>query len=190
MWWGEIKSFLEYFGITRKSMPPLFIVAGGGFWLLWKICLKKVLNNIDVLANATAELQHFISEKYRFIPLHPVKTKGILQAKSPMQLTDLGKKLLENSGAKRIIDDKYGELEKTINEQNPKTAYDVQNYISKLIAKLENEDFMSSIKIFVYNNPELENRPLELVDIQGAMVIYLRDLYLEKHPEIKKDNGK
>lgn len=190
----EIISFLKYFGITRQSMPPLFIVVGGGFLLLWKICLKKVINNIDVLTNATAELQHYASEKLasekscKFIPLHPVKTKGILQATSPMQLSDLGRKLLECSGAKEIIDTQYQKLEKMINEQNFKTAYDVQNYISKLIAKLENEDFMIPIKSFVYNNPEFENNTLELLDIQGAMVIYLRDKYFEKYPELIKEN--
>ena len=43
---------------------------------------------------------------------------------------------------------------------------------------------MAPVKDYAYKNPKLNEKPLDLSDIQRVMVVYLRDLYLEKNKKI------
>lgn len=147
-------------------------------------CFQELKFSINPIRDATAEIQRFLGDYFDFVPLHEVKPTGYVEVKSPIGLTELGRRLLETSGAKDIIDENYNELERTIDEKGYRNAYDVQTYISKLIAQKEDENFMKPLKDFVYNNPKFEQKPLRLTDVQRIMVIYLRNKYLNHHPEI------
>lgn len=152
--------------------------------VMFLFCFEELKKGLDPIKNAMAEIQKWLSDNFGFVPLHEIKPTGFVEEKSPLSLTPLGERVLEQSGAKQIIENNYIELEAIINENNLTTAYDVQVSVSKLIAK--SEHLLTSIKSFTYNNPTFEGRPLKLVDIQRTMVVYLRDLYLKKHPQILK----
>jgi len=143
--------------------------------------LKKELSPVK---NALCEIQKYLAKKWRFVPMHEIQPVGYVQTFSPVQLTVIGKDLLEKSGAKQIVDDKYSEWKGILTKNNPKTAYDVQERASEIIAEKENDPIMAPVKDYAYKNPKLNDKPLELGDIQRCMVVYLRDLYLKDYPEI------
>ena len=187
---GGIFGLVEY-GVISQEIGVIVIIILLALLICFQELAKKfqnVANKIDLFRNPLAEIQSFLGRNMEFVPIHQVKTKGFTETKSPVQLTDLGEKLLNESGAKKAVDDNFDELEKKINEKNFKNAYDVQSYISRLVVKIDKRDFMIPVKNFVYKNPNYGNVELELVDVQRTMLVYLRDKYLEKHSEILKDH--
>ena len=187
---GGIFGLVQY-GIISQEIGVVVIIILLAFFICFQELAKKIqkiVDKIDLFRNPLAEIQIFLGRSTEFVPVHPVKSKGFTETKSPTQLTNLGEKLLDESGAKKAIDDNFDELEEKINEKNFKNAYDVQSYISRFVAKLGKKDFMIPIKNFVYKNPNYGDVELELIDVQRAMLVYLRDKYLEKHSEILKNH--
>lgn len=137
--------------------------------------------------NAICEIQRYLAKKWKFVPIHEIQPIGYVQAFSPVRLTTIGIELLENSGAKKIVEENLGEWFDLIDRGNYRTAYDVQSRASEIVAEKEDDPSMVPIKDYAYKNPRLNSKPLELSDIQRVMVVYLRDLYLQKHPEIPND---
>jgi len=72
----EIISFLQYFGVTKESITPIALVVGIAFVLQWQFLLKKMVSNVEVLRNASAEIQSFLKKKHgsEFPCLHEIKT--------------------------------------------------------------------------------------------------------------------
>ena len=151
---------------------------------------QEFSKKFDLFRNPLAEIQRFLGDEMGFIPIHPIETKKFTESLSPVKLTDTGKNLLDESGAKNVIDNNFEKLEKKIDEQNLKSAYDIQVYIQRLVFQMASKDVMLPVKNFVYKNPKYKNTELELTDIQRTMVIYLRDEYFKKHPEILNDLDK
>ena len=184
---GGIFGLVQY-SIISQEIGVIVVIILLALFICFQELAKKFQSIEDLFRNPLAEIQNFLGKNMEFVPIHPVKPKGFTETKSPVQLTGLGEKLLNESGAKKAVDDNFDELEKKINEKNFKNAYDVQSYISRLVVKIDKRDFMIPVKNFVYKNPNYGNVELELVDVQRTMLVYLRDKYLEKHSEILKDH--
>lgn len=176
----------QYEVLELREGIIIFIIS-----LFFVICLYPVKDDMNVLRNATCEIQKYLMDKYKkFNPMHLVNAKGLAEPGSELKLTESGKKLLEASGADKLIDEYYAFLERVIELKSPKTPLDVQEYTANLIGELEDGSFMISIKDFVYKNPSFGSIDLELSDVQRIMALYLRDKYLEKHKELLKGEQK
>lgn len=102
-----------------------------------------------------------------------LKERGpVVQSNSPVSLTERGKKLLEESGGKSYIDSKKTDLIKKVRDNNPKSAYDVQEYAKKVIAECSTSQDFVPLKNYIY----LQGEPLE--NLVATMGVYLRDLAL------------
>ena len=114
---------------------------------------------------------------------------------SPLKMTPLGEVLFEKSSAKKTIDNNIDFLIKELEDINPQTAYDVEEEaLSYLLRNMGNEIF-TDIKKFLYYSPDTiqlkdtfsgedKDVRLSMQSIIKLMSIYLRDLYLKKHPNI------
>jgi hypothetical protein len=110
---------------------------------------------------------------------------------SPLALTDLAIEILEQTGGKNYIHANLKELISALEEKNLKTALDVEMTAPKVILEKSDENAFSPIKNYIYNNPEFISDlnlgikiKIDLQSVTKVMGIYLRDLYLEKHPEL------
>lgn len=149
---------------------------------------EKIMPLLNKVSSATMVIQKFLQTKFEnFIPLHEIEPDLFVQEKSPLSVTDLGESLLAKSGAKKILDKHYSVLEKIIDKKKPKAALDVQERSVFVIAKIQDKDYMKSVKDFVYQNPCFGDvrAKIKYLDVLRTMVIDLRDRYLEKHPELK-----
>lgn len=149
------------------------------------LSFEELKKEFSPIKNALCEMQLYLGSKWKFIPMHEIKPTGYVQSFSPMALTTLGADLLNQSGAKQAVDDNYIEWSRLIDAQKPKTALDIQTYASKIIAEKEHTLTMSPVKDFVYKNPNFNNTPLALADVQRVMVVYLRDLYIKDNQKFK-----
>jgi hypothetical protein len=92
--------------------------------------------------------------------------------KSPVSLNDKGEELLKKSGADKFVLQNEQELIQKIKEQNPKTAFDVQEISKKVVESLANDERFNTFKDFVYKEG------INLEPIFTVMSIYLRDIAL------------
>jgi hypothetical protein len=114
-------------------------------------------------------------------------------SKGPIQLSELGERILIAIGGREFIDNNLALLVKEMDIQGIKTALDAQTYAPIIISKISNQDSFNGIKNYAFKNPFYKEKnssgeeisiPLDMGTITNIMGIYLRDKYLEKHPSL------
>jgi len=122
---------------------------------------------------------------------------ALFVSKSPLRLTDIGLKVLEEIGGKKFIDENEAELIAEMDKVGIKTALDSQTSAPVIIGMASNNESFNHIKDFIFNHPNykvnVEGKdevtiPLSMNVIQNVMGIYLRDKYLAKHPELNPED--
>lgn len=115
---------------------------------------------------------------------------------SPLKMTPVGKILFRNSYGKQTIDNNIDFLLEELEKINPKTAYDVEEESLGFLLKNVGHEMFDEIKKFIYYSPDTitiqdpetqeDNEvKISLQYIVKLMSIYLRDIYLSKHPDIQ-----
>lgn len=102
-----------------------------------------------------------------------------LQSYSPLQLTEEGKKLIKTVGFDKIFTDNQGDFYEFIDDEEPKLKYDVEQAAIKAVITFSGQDYMKPLKVFFYNNPKRN-----LQNVAPTLGVYVRDKYLEDHPDI------
>lgn len=118
---------------------------------------------------------------------------SLFVSKSPIQLTELGKKILTTIGGEDFVNNNIDELITNMDAEGIKTALDCQTYAPIVISKISNHASFNKIKDYAFKNPYYKEKlesgqeisiPLDMGTIANIMGIYLRDKYLERHPEL------
>ena len=132
--------------------------------------INKIKHNIQVICNSLTE-----SPDINF-------DHGRLQSFSPLRLTEKGMKYLrEDVKFLDIFNENKQDFFNYLNSEEPKTKFEVEQTANKSILFLFNKEYIKPIKIYLYNNPN-EN----LQSLSQVAGVYVRDKYLEEHPEIKE----
>lgn len=151
-----IAGALIYFGRKLQTLDDL------------KATMEKVKINVQTIST--------------YLTRHHAKfNANELQAFSPLRLTNAGEKLITDIGFDEILIKNKEDFFKFINSEGPGLKYDVETASIKSIYALYEKPYMSFLKTFFYNNPE---RNLE--NVAPTLGIYLRDKYLDQHPEIEE----
>lgn len=131
-----------------------------------KITLDKVKLNLKVVTDFLTK------DNSEFDPSE-------LQSYSPYQLTSKGQDFVKSIGFEEVFDKYKEEFFKYISDEDPKLKYDVELAAIKAISVFGDKEYMSFLKIYLYNNPK---RSLE--NVAPTLGVFLRDKYLSAHPEI------
>ncbi|NQU77201.1 hypothetical protein HQ544_00735 [Candidatus Falkowbacteria bacterium] len=132
--------------------------------------MRKVKHNIQIVCNSLTE-----SPDINF-------DHGRLESFSPLKLTEGGMKYLkEDIKFVEVFQGNKEDFFDFIDSEEPKTKFEVEQLSSKATLFLLNKEYFKPIKVYLYNNP---NENLQsLAQVAG---VYVRDRYLEAHPEIKE----
>lgn len=106
--------------------------------------------------------------------------------RSPYQLNEFGKHILQESHGKDCVDRNKEYLFSNIESDMHSTPYDIERAAIRAVFDLFYTDKADAVKDFIYNSPDItvfdgKEYPLRQNDIQVAMAIYLRDLYMACH---------
>lgn len=109
---------------------------------------------------------------------------------SPIQLTETGIDLLNNSGGKEYVENHIETILIEMELQNFKSGLDVQNYSYTFPVKNFSSDGFIKIRDYIYQHPVFKSGPNGEILINEQIItqiigIYIRDKYFEKHPELK-----
>lgn len=142
--------------------------------------VKDIDNNIKGINNNITTIRGNISKIISFLITGDKKAKAFFVAHSPIELNDLGKEILDKSGARNFIDSSLESLISKIKDGNPKSYLDIhQLAVSVLFNLLDTEPF-SGIKDFVYQNPQYKGNDIDIQAIINLAALYLRDKYIEQ----------
>ena len=130
--------------------------------------MDKMKSNIKVIGD------HLIKNSDEF-------NHSELQTYSPFRLTPEGKKLVGQLHFDTILAQHTTDFFDCIEQELPTKKYDVETAAIKSIFLLLDKQYMGALKTFFYNNPARN-----LQNTAPTLGVYLRDIYLGAHPEIKE----
>lgn len=157
--------------ITSLGIPTILGV------LLYVGRKLQVLNDMQatqekIKINLKVVCDHLISNSKKF-------THKELQTYSPLKLTNAGRKLVKTLNFDAIFEHHRQDFFGYIDGEEPKLKYDVENAAIRSISVLYDQDYMTPLKIFFYNQPDRD-----LPNVAPTLGVYVRDKYLVEHPEI------
>ena len=147
------------------------------------------------------------SEIYHSIKVDLARIEGILTTRnpkmykfsakhSPRQLNEDGLKVFNEIKGQDFLNANFPLFEACIDKKQPKTPLDVETYSLEVLIYNLNLDIFNSIKNWVYNSPaiELEDKngvkseySVTISDVCFILSLPLRNMYLDKHPELKSE---
>ncbi len=133
---------------------------------------KKCETKINAIEKELATLKEFKANAQKFID------KSIYESRSPIELTEFGKRLLKESDFYSIFEKHKNNLVNKLTRFSPATKYDVQEKSRELMNSLNDCEAFKPLKTYAFNNGK------DFGQILRAGAIPLRDYYLKKHPEI------
>ena len=156
------------------------------------------LRDLSDIKNVVSSTNDIVTELSKWVMHTDNSMIDILAPKhSPRIMTELGKKLFEISKAKSTIDSNKDFFITEIEKTAPKTAFDVEDNALEVLLKNLSNDIFQDIKNYIYNEPEVISLKtnnndtvrirISLTIILRLMAIELRDIYLNKHPELQQD---
>jgi hypothetical protein len=91
----------------------------------------------------------------------------ILKTTSPVELTEYGKKLVEESGFNRIFSENREEILGWVKERNPKNQYDAQEISRTVLLEHQNDPIFELLKQYAFQHAETS---LEQILRAGAII--------------------
>ena len=111
---------------------------------------------------------------------------GVMQAQSPLQLSDKGKEILLELKNQEIVTSYKATFFEKLQQEKPDNAYQVQKVIIDILHHIGKEIISSTdygkIENCAYNFGVSE------YDVLSVFALYIRDEYIEQHPEWQADD--
>jgi hypothetical protein len=146
------------------------------------IYIGKKLKTLDDLERTTEKIKVNVKVISDYLTTASVDfNHKELKAYSPLNLTKEGDKLISSLGFDKVFKSHKDDFFTFIDSQEPKLKYDVENAAIQSVSGLQDMDYMNFLKVFFYNNPDRSMK-----NVAPTLGVYIRDKYLQAHPEIKE----
>ena len=157
-------------GIGIVSILGAVLYAGKKLQILdeLKSSIEKTKSNLKVICD-------YLTKNHS--KFDPSEIKGF----SPLGLTKKGYGLIEGLSFDKVFEKNKKDFFDVIDDRKPKLKYEVETAALHSIIALSNEEYMDFLKVFFYNNPKRN-----MDNTAPTLGLYIRDKYLENHPEIKE----
>ena len=158
----------------------IFLATLFSAWYSLKYQVKGLDKNIEEMKNDVKTMTNGIAKHDKQIGIMKFKMDEIWKERmavsaSPMTLNERGKKVLEESEIREVVNKRLDEFYHKIKEKGPENAYQIQVESEKLMYKLKDETKMKDI---------LEESAFRVgTDIDSILFVgslYLRDILLVK----------
>lgn len=162
----DVNTVIVYIGVPTIAGALIFIGAK--------------LHTLTVIEQSVEKIKYNMKVVSDYLTRHHTKfNPAELRALSPLQLTEVGTKFIEENDFGRIFLENKSDFFSFIDSEHPKLKYDVELAATKSIYVLADKPYMQFLKVFFYNHPE---RSME--NTAPTLGVYVRNKYLAEHPEI------
>lgn len=165
--WGKLTTELKYLKENVSKIETRFDIRFDSF----ENRFSKVDEKFDSLLEKFGEKTSAISERVVKLETWRESSNNLAQANSPLKLTEKGKKILEDSGGKKYVEDHCDYLIDQIKQRKPTTAYDIQILAIETAKQFQDSD---DFKNYAFETGIYTD------DIGFVMGIYLRNKAIKK----------
>ena len=106
---------------------------------------------------------------------------------SPRRMSELGLELYQKSGMQLLFENNKNRFIEKIEKQKPAAALDVEELALSILYNSTHEPVFKPVKDWLFNNPVFNGLDIDMSAICLVASFELRDIYLEKHPELLPD---
>ena len=141
---------------------------------------ERVEKKVDKTGNKVEETRGAMIEMQDTFDRMGYPMKRIIQATSPLNLTEYGKQLVEESGFTKTLQDNKNLILDWIKEKSPKTQYDAQEISREVLLAHKDNVVFEPLKEYTYKHGETS---LEQILRAGSIVIcneIIKELNLTK----------
>lgn len=181
---------------------PIVLIAILLIYVTWKLFILfnrfvKVETTLNEHLKDYSEIKHLVhkidkqlAQLLIYLQSKDTHLKGLIQSNSPLELTELAKKVLKEYGAENYLHKNRIHLLDQIKQMNPQTSLDVQNMSFAVLSEQDDLEAFNEIKSNlcqtpVIRNPHNDEVQIDLSTISYIMSIVLRNDYLDIHPHIE-----
>jgi hypothetical protein len=169
--------------LVLNTINALVIIVGVPSLTAALIYIGRQFEKLDTLTATMEAVKHNVNLcTFALIRMNKIEGDQV-QAFSPTRLTRAGTKYLSHIGIKEVIEREANRLELfgRIDQEDPGSKYDVEVLTTQIMfeALTSSTPMMHAVKVYLYNHPA-EN----ISNVAYLAGLYLRDRYLEAHPEI------
>lgn len=159
----------------------------------WRVMVENKLTTTDRRLDNDEDILNTIAKWV--VKQDETMIDDIMKKRSPYTLTNIGEQILDDSGARQVLEQCMAQYIADLEAKAPKTAYDVEDLAYDVLFKHSGDDAFKPIKDYLYLAPdpatfysedkgqEVEVR-LSLMSVLRVMSLPLRDAYLNLHPEL------
>jgi hypothetical protein len=165
--------------LSDLSFLNVIVTIGVGTLIAGFIYIGKKLQVLETLQTTTEKIKQNVKVMSDYLTQNADFDHTELQAYSPLNLTEQGKTLIKEVGFDSIFSQNREDFFGCIDSEHPRQKYDVETAAIKSIHALSGRDYMKFLKTYLFNNP-----PRNMANVAPTLGIYVRDRYLEAHPEI------
>lgn len=178
------QKLMDYY--PTVSVYSLIILISG--FVIWKLAwfyyktsdtnslVPKILSSLDRLETGLDKLNHVLVEK------GIIDLPCYARQKSPWEINEVGEKLLQKSGADKLLEIIKDRLLLDLENKPLISLLELQRESLNVLVNYMDDIEFKDVQNFVYQNPTFENNPLRYIDLIHTMSLRLRNYYLEKHP--------
>lgn len=173
--------------MTTEILIAIFIaLVGLLFWFLKRNFDQldksdvRIEGKVDKVGEKVEETRGAVIEMQDTFNRIGYPMQRILGTTSPVVLTEYGKKLVEESGFSRILNENRNLILGWIKEKNPKTQYDAQEISREVLLAHKDDVVFAPLKEYAYKHGETS---LEQILRAGSIVVrdeIIKELNLTK----------
>ncbi len=170
--------------MTIDTINQIFIIVGVPSTVAAFIYIGRKLEVLDRLDGTMGKVKNNLTVVCNFlIGTNSGFGDGRLQSYSPAHLTEEGLDFLSDKKTSfiSVFEKNKDDFFRSVDDERPQTKYDVENVSVRCVVNLWSQSYFEPVKVYLYNNPKEDVKRFAL--LAG---IYIRDRYLEIHPEIKE----
>src|SRR3989344_5431371 len=115
---------------------------------------ERVEGKVDKIGSRVEETRGSMIEMQETFERMGYPMKRIIQATSPLNLTDYGKQLVRESGFVKLLQDNRDLILNWMKEMNPKNQYDAQEFSRKALLDHKDEALLQPLKDYAFQHGE------------------------------------
>ena len=181
----------KYIFLTHKKVHNLPCASHNNNLLEINTNHRILIEKIDDIRQLNIDKFTVMEELSAWVMKKDQAMIDVLKKRSPLSMTPVGKTIFERMPTKKLVDDYREYLLREVEQEDPKTAFDVEDISFKIMLRHINHPMFNELKEYLYYSPEKVNiedpetgNGVEVeVNMSMAMRlmgVYLRDLYLEQ----------
>jgi hypothetical protein len=176
-----IKIFPQWAGFVLFVAAVIYIVwKASEFYFKTKSTNQQIIeinSTLSRMEGALAILNSVLLEK------NIISKSCFSQENSPRVLNELGKKLLEESGAERVFEEMKEELLSALETESPESLLEIERKALEVMLANMSNPHLREVQNFAFEHPSFGGSPLTYSDILFTVALQLRDEYRSRHPE-------